>query len=265
MGSAQKEATVVAIGLVIVATLVVVYLFNEGHRREVASEQKIEESTERGIAAYVSYCFECHGEEGKGGSGRQGIPLNTAQNQEEDTAIWEVREPELRLTIERGRGSIMPAWAQSEGGPLNEEQVTDLINLIHTGKWDDVREAVLEANHGEIPPPPPLPTPEGGPNADPQVAAGQTLYQANCAGCHSVDGSVGAGPSWENMYGSTVTLEGGETVTADDAYITESIHDPTAKIHQGFTPSMPPFTQLTDDDIAALIAYMKTISENAEE
>ncbi len=265
MGSAQKEATVVAIGLVIVATLVVVYLFNEGHRRDVAAEQKIEESTERGVAAYVSYCFECHGEEGMAGGGRQGIPLNTAQNQEEDTAIWEVREPELRLTIERGRGLIMPAWAQSEGGPLNPEQVTDLINLIHTGAWDDVREAVLQANEGSIPAPPPLPTPEGGAPEDPAAAAGLALYQANCMGCHSIDGVAGAGPTWLDLYGATITLEGGETVVADDEYIIESIQNPTAKIHEGYGPIMPPFAQLTDEEIAQLIAYMKTISANAGE
>ena len=265
MGSAQKEATVVAIGLVIVATLVVVYMFNEPHRRDVAAEEKIEESTERGIAAYVSYCFECHGEEGMGGNGRQGVPLNTAQNQEEDDAIWEVREPELRLVIERGRGEIMPAWAQSEGGPLNPEQVTDLINLIHTGKWEEVHEAVLEANDGEIPPPPPLPTPEGGAPEDPDAAAGLALYQGNCMACHTIDGSDGTGPTWLDLYGATITLEGGETVTADDAYIIESIRDPMAKIHEGFPPAMPPFAQLTDDEIAQLIAYMKTISANTPE
>ena len=84
-------------------------------------------------------------------------------------------------------------------------------------------------------------------------------------GCHSIDGVAGAGPTWLDLYGATITLEGGETVVADDEYIIESIQNPTAKIHEGYGPIMPPFAQLTDEEIAQLIAYMKTISANAGE
>ena len=47
-------------------------------------------------------------------------------------------------------------------------------------------------------------------------------------------------------------------MTADDAYIKESILQPGAKIVKGFAPVMPPF-QLSDDEINAVIAFIKTL------
>jgi cytochrome c oxidase subunit 2 len=81
-----------------------------------------------------------------------------------------------------------------------------------------------------------------------------------CAGCHSVDGSPMTGPTWFGLFGETVPLADGTTVTADEAYITESILEPNAKIVEGFpSPSvMPPFA-LTDEEVTNLIAYIKTL------
>jgi mono/diheme cytochrome c family protein len=261
VGASQRLATVVAIGLVTVATFAVVYLFNEPNRRETAAEDKLHESAVRGAEIYVSNCLPCHGEDGKA-TGRIGIPLNTPQNQVEG-AQWDLREPVIRRTIERGRGDIMPAWAQSEDGPLNEEQINDLVNLIHLGLWDVVYEKTLEANNGQIPTPPPPPTPSGDVPTDPDAAAGQQLASQNgCTSCHSVDGSEGTGPTWQGLYGHEVTLEDGSTVTADDAYLHESIVNPTAKIVQNFAPVMPSFEgRLTDDQINQIIAYIKSLSE----
>jgi mono/diheme cytochrome c family protein len=68
------------------------------------------------------------------------------------------------------------------------------------------------------------------------------------------------GPTWFNLYGSTVNLADGSTVTADDAFITQSILEPNATIVEGFpSPSvMPPYT-LTDEEISNIIAYIKTL------
>lgn len=84
---------------------------------------------------------------------------------------------------------------------------------------------------------------------------------AQCLACHSVDGSTVVGPTWKGLYGREVTLEDGSTVIADDAYITQSIHDPNSQIVQGFPPAMPPFTYLSDQDIADIIAYIKSLDE----
>lgn len=89
---------------------------------------------------------------------------------------------------------------------------------------------------------------------------GQQLVAANgCAACHSIDGSALPGPTWKGLFGSSVKLADGSSVTADEAFITESIKNPTAKVVEGFQPIMPPYTNLTDEDIANIIAYIKTL------
>ncbi len=92
---------------------------------------------------------------------------------------------------------------------------------------------------------------------------GQQLASSlGCTGCHSIDGSASVGPTWQGLYGHEVTLADGSTVTADDAYITESIVDPNAKVVEGFQALMPSFEgRVTDADIAAIIAYIQTLSE----
>jgi cytochrome c oxidase subunit 2 len=89
---------------------------------------------------------------------------------------------------------------------------------------------------------------------------GQRLtVQNGCIGCHSLDGSKMAGPTWFGLYGSEVLLEGGATVIADDAFIVESILNPKAKEVKGFAPTVMPAYPLSDEDIANIIAYLKTL------
>ncbi len=92
---------------------------------------------------------------------------------------------------------------------------------------------------------------------------GQQLAQSlGCTGCHSVDGSASVGPTWKGLYDHEVKLGDGSTVTADDAYITESILTPNAKVVAGFQALMPSFEgRVTDADIQAIIAYIKSLSE----
>jgi len=89
---------------------------------------------------------------------------------------------------------------------------------------------------------------------------GQLLVSQNgCAACHSINGAVGIGPTWFGLFGSDVELTDGSTVIADEAFITESIRNPEAKIVAGFeTQKMVQYT-FTDEEIAAIVAYIKTL------
>lgn len=83
---------------------------------------------------------------------------------------------------------------------------------------------------------------------------------AGCVACHSVDGSSGVGPTWQGLWMSDVTLESGDTVTADAEYIRTSILEPNEQIHEGYTPSMPSFEgQLDDQEIADITAYIASL------
>lgn len=88
---------------------------------------------------------------------------------------------------------------------------------------------------------------------------GQLLVQNNvCSACHSINGAAGIGPTWRGLFGEEVELEDGTAVIADEAYLTESIKDPKAKIVKGFPPTMPIFP-FTDKEIEDIVAYIKTL------
>ena len=123
-------------------------------------------------------------------------------------------------------------------------------------------EASPGASPGASPQASPVGTPIGLPVGN--AEEGQKLV-TQCLGCHSVDGSILVGPSWKDLYGHEVELEDGTKVIADEAYITQSIKDPTSQIVKGFPPAMPPYAYLTDQQIADIIAYIKTLSSEGEE
>lgn len=89
---------------------------------------------------------------------------------------------------------------------------------------------------------------------------GQALVANNgCAACHSITGAQGIGPTWSGLFGHEVLLTDGTTVGADEAYITESIKSPQAKIVAGFGTQLMPTYGFTDEQIADIVAYIKTL------
>lgn len=99
-------------------------------------------------------------------------------------------------------------------------------------------------------------------NGGAPVEVGATLYnRRGCIQCHSIDGSAKAGPTWKGSYGTEAELATGDKVKVDENYIRESILNPTAKVHKGFNPVMPTYLgQLKDDEIFALIQYIRTLN-----
>jgi cytochrome c oxidase subunit 2 len=104
---------------------------------------------------------------------------------------------------------------------------------------------------------------EGGgddPTVPPATKGKQLFSQWGCSTCHSIDGTKGTGPSLKGVAMTMQPLSTGNEVMADEAYIKESILNPTAKIVRGFSPVMPPFQGvLKDKQIDNLIAYIKTL------
>ncbi len=88
----------------------------------------------------------------------------------------------------------------------------------------------------------------------------QTVRDLGCTTCHMVDGSDGVGPTWKGLAGSKVHLEGGTTVTADEAYLREAITDPSKQVVDGFRAVMPE-RKLTDAQVDSIIAYLQAIGK----
>ena len=89
---------------------------------------------------------------------------------------------------------------------------------------------------------------------------GRALVEANgCAACHSINGSPGIAPTWFGLFGRQERLTDGTVVVADEAYIAESIKAPQAKIVAGFENQLMPTYSFSDEQIADIVAYIKTL------
>ncbi|UQA57807.1 cytochrome c oxidase subunit II [Polyangium aurulentum] len=95
----------------------------------------------------------------------------------------------------------------------------------------------------------------------PPAELGKKLFASrSCATCHSTDGTRIQGPTFKGLFGRTEQIADGSSVKVDENYIRESLLEPTKKVVQGYPAVMPTYKGLLkDQDIDALIAYIKTL------
>jgi mono/diheme cytochrome c family protein len=104
------------------------------------------------------------------------------------------------------------------------------------------------------------------PSSDLATLGASLFTQYRCNVCHTTNGERAAGPTLKGLYGSQVTLDTGQTVTADENYLKESILNPDAQIVAGYGPSVMSAalsdftTQLNQGrTIDALVAYVESL------
>jgi cytochrome c oxidase subunit II len=99
------------------------------------------------------------------------------------------------------------------------------------------------------------------PQGDGLAKEGEAIFRARgCSGCHAEASKVHA-PKLRGLYGRAVQLADGRTVTADDAYLRDSMLLPNRDITAGFEPIMPSYKGiLTDGEIVSLTAYIRSLS-----
>lgn len=94
--------------------------------------------------------------------------------------------------------------------------------------------------------------------------SGARLYrELGCSGCHEGSTVVRA-PPLRGLFGKPAPLQGGQIVTADEAYIRDSILLPAKDIAAGYTNDMPSFQgRLSEDQLFELIEYIKSIGNDS--
>lgn len=125
---------------------------------------------EHGGELYVENCAVCHGAEGQGriGASLENFPGIDVQ-------------AELVQTISNGiDGTVMPAWGESNGGPLSSNDIADIA-------------AYVSSAFGGTQPIQPLPTYqppaiEPLPNVQGDPADGAIVFKSNCVMCHGEQG-----------------------------------------------------------------------------
>jgi len=116
---------------------------------------------------YKQNCAACHGEDGKSGAA---ISLaNPVYLAVAGTNMIE------KVTANGVPGSLMPAFAKSQGGMLTDQQIVALVQGMESS-WGS-------AGTPGVQPPPYASSLTGNPKS------GQTAYTTFCASCHGVDGT----------------------------------------------------------------------------
>lgn len=92
---------------------------------------------------------------------------------------------------------------------------------------------------------------------------GERVYASlGCNACHS--GAPDArGPNLANVYGAKLQLASGGTVIADDAFLRDTILNPSMHVTAGFAPIMPTYQgQISEEGLIDLVEYIKNLNSN---
>jgi mono/diheme cytochrome c family protein len=201
----------------------------------------------RGQKTYGIYCAPCHGISGDGaGTVAKRYPIPPPSFLQD--RLYNMPLGDVYNTITHGKNMPnMPGYA-TQIAPSDRWAVVLYLRSLMMKTKPEVGYAVDPSKLGPDP---------AALKGDP-VAMGGALYNKVCIACHSVDGSRLVGPTFKGLYGKSGKLADGSDYTADDAYIKESILEPMKKVVADYPPAMPP-QALADDEVAAIIAFMKSL------
>jgi cytochrome c oxidase subunit 2 len=89
--------------------------------------------------------------------------------------------------------------------------------------------------------------------------SGEQIYlNLACNNCHGL--APARAPSLVGLYMKREKLDNGQTVSADERYLRESIREPDVKVVEGYQPVMPSYkNQLNEDQILQLISFIKSL------
>lgn len=135
-----------------------------------------------------------------------------------------ILEPEKDIV--KGYDPIMPSYKDD----ISEDELKVLVNLL--------------AGEGEVS----------------KLDGREVAENEGCLGCHSTDGSIIAGPTFKGLYGSKRKVKKGSEsyeLEAYEEYIYVSIKYPEREIVDGFEAIMPSYENLTDEQVKALVEYIK--------
>jgi len=100
------------------------------------------------------------------------------------------------------------------------------------------------------------------PPDDAMASQGAALFASlGCAACHAGGtGEAARAPRLEGVFGKPVSLSDGRVVTADDAYLRDSILQPKKDVVAGYDPIMPSFAgRVSEADLLKLTAYIRAL------
>jgi mono/diheme cytochrome c family protein len=145
----------VALTVFLAVLLPFLYLREPARQKSAASKEQTE-SVRLGHATYEEFCSRCHGPEAEGGVVKRYVTPGVRNAKPTDVQAPNLREIYSRHpdedvaavaweAIQKGRPPTpMPTWGVRYGGPMNDQQITDLVNYLLSIQGDDKQRPLLE-------------------------------------------------------------------------------------------------------------------------
>jgi mono/diheme cytochrome c family protein len=188
----------VTLSIVLLLTLVI-YGVVDTQRAPTTRAADLETAVREGKHLYAQYCVQCHGPLGEGCIG-PALNRNTWRPRTADGAtnpdFDDASEDLMQLVITRGRqsnqpGQQMPPWGIEENGPLNDQEIEDIIAFIQYGEWGATLEDAPSATGlNEV-----LPAYPGFADPNQLARVKQLMLSKGCLNCHALGkggGRIGA-------------------------------------------------------------------------
>jgi mono/diheme cytochrome c family protein/plastocyanin len=126
----EKTGYGALIMLSIVSLMIPVFWIMESNGEAIAKTQQHDTSVERGAALYAQYCFQCHGITGQGSTGPK-LNGNSAVNALSDADLLRIISAGI-YDAANPSTALMPAWSEQYGGPLTQDQIQYLFDLVRS-------------------------------------------------------------------------------------------------------------------------------------
>src|SRR5215217_4596517 len=156
-GRLLENYQIAGVALTVFLAVLLPFLYlREPVRQKAAGQKELTESVRLGKATFEEFCARCHGPEAEGGTVKRYVTPGVKGAKPTDVQAPNLHEIYSRhpdddvatvawTTIQKGRQpSPMPTWGVRYGGPMNDQQITDLVNYILSIQGDDKKRPLLE-------------------------------------------------------------------------------------------------------------------------
>jgi mono/diheme cytochrome c family protein len=156
-GPLLERYQVAGVALTVFLAILLPFLYlREPARQQAAAEKELTESVRLGEATYEEFCMRCHGPGAQGGTVKRYVTPGVKGAKPTDVPAPDLREIHSRHpdedpgvvawdTIQKGRPpSPMPTWGIRYGGPMNDQQITDIVNYLLSIQSDGKQRPLLE-------------------------------------------------------------------------------------------------------------------------
>jgi mono/diheme cytochrome c family protein/plastocyanin len=116
--------------LSIISLMIPVFWILESNGETISQVQQHTTAVNRGAALYAQYCFQCHGIFGQGVGGPK-LNGNPAVNGLSDTDLLRIISGGV-YDPANPTNALMAAWSDQFGGPLTQEQIQYLFELVRS-------------------------------------------------------------------------------------------------------------------------------------